>query len=303
MQGVWESDEDEIQIPTPTEMKTLVLNSSRIVALFTVLILFAACQSDTSAPQSLGQFDVKNDLFLAQFDSKTDVDDLHSVAAVATMLADPRFSGVRYHAVAGAYGIQGGLYVPANELFELAFGENWSDAHTDYERALGEVSALVEETLNRGGTVWIADAGQSDFSADIVRQVVKTLPGIDPKERIHVVQHADWNEKVTAPENLAYVKATASYHKIPDGNAVGNGTPGFRTDEPVAWREYVTSSKERQIWELAIVLANRYNAKDGRYNNTAIGGGGMDFSDVAETCWIFGFADLEDAEAFLREFQ
>jgi hypothetical protein len=29
----------------------------------------------------------------------------------------------------------------------------------------------------------------------------------------------------------------------------------------------------------------------------------MDFSDVAETCWIFGFSDLEDAEAFFREFQ
>ena len=278
------------------------MHPSRTVALLSVLIFFVGCQPDTPAPQILGQFNVENDLFLAQFDSKTDVDDIQSVAAVATMLADPRFSEVRYHSVAGAYGIQDGLYVPANELFELAFGSNWSDAHNDYERALGEVSALVTETLNRGGTVWIADAGQSDFSADIVRQVVSTLPGIDPKARIHVVQHADWNEEVTAPENLAYVKATASYHKIPDGNAVGNGTPGFRTDEPVAWREYVTSPKGQQIWELAIAIANRYNAQDGRYDNTAIGGGGMDFSDVSETCWIFGFGDLLDTEAFFREF-
>ncbi|NDV61360.1 hypothetical protein G0Q06_02720 [Puniceicoccales bacterium CK1056] len=273
-------------------------------ALLSLLVLLVGCQSGTPAPapQSLGRFNVEKDLFLAQFDSKTDVDDIQSVAAVATMLADPRFSRVRYHAVAGAYGIQDGLYVPANELFELAFGSNWSDAHTDYERALGEVSALVTETLKKGGTVWIADAGQSDFTADIVRQMEKNLQGIDLKERIHVVQHADWNEKVTAPEKLAYVKVAASYHKIPDGNAVGNGTPGFRTDEPVAWREYVTSSKGQQIWELAITIANRYNAKDGRYDNTAIGGGGMDFSDVSETCWIFGFAGLTDAEAFFREF-
>ncbi|HSH09466.1 MAG TPA: hypothetical protein VK995_03705, partial [Oceanipulchritudo sp.] len=142
----------------------------------------------------------------------------------------------------------------------------------------------------------------SDFTADIVRQVENILPRIDPKERIHVVQHSGWNEEVTAPQKLAYVKATASYHKIPDGNAVGNGTPGFRTDEPVNWREYVKSSKEQQIWELAIAIANRYNAQDGRYDNTAIGGGGMDFSDVSETCWIFGFAGLSDAEAFFREF-
>jgi hypothetical protein len=228
---------------TPPEMKTLVIRASRIVALFPLLLMFGACQSRTPAPQSLGQFDVKNDLFLAHFDCKTDVDDLHSVAAVSTMLADPRFSGVRYHAVAGAYGTQGGLYVPANELFELAFGSNWSDAHTDYERALDEVSARVVETLNKGGTVWIADAGQSDFSADIVRRMKNTLPNIDLKERIHIVQHSEWNEKVTTPEDLAYVKETASYHKIPDGNAVGNGTPGFRTDEPVAWREYITTFK------------------------------------------------------------
>ncbi|HSH10104.1 MAG TPA: hypothetical protein VK995_06920 [Oceanipulchritudo sp.] len=180
------------------------------IALFPLLVLFVSCQSDTSAPQSLGRFSVEKDLFLAQFDSKTDVDDIHSVAAVATILADPRFSEVRYHAVAGAYGIQDGLYVPANELFELAFGSNWSDAHTDYERALGEVSSLVTETLKMGGTVWIADAGQSDFTADIVRQMEAVLPEIDLKERIHVVQHSEWNEKVTTPEKLAYVKATPS---------------------------------------------------------------------------------------------
>lgn len=98
------------------------------------------------------------------------------------------------------------------------------------------------------------------------------------------------------------MKTNASYHKIPDGNGVGNGTPGFRSDEPVAWREYVTSPKGQQMWELAIAIANRYNAQDGRYDNTAIGAGGSDFSDVAETCWIFGFAGLLDAEAFFREF-
>ena len=156
--------------------------------------------------------------------------------------------------------------------------------------------------MNKGGIVWIADAGQSDFTADIVRQMENSLPETDLKERIHMVQHSEWNEEVTTPGKLAYVKATASYHNILNGNAVGNGTPGFRTDEPVAWREYGTSSTEQQIWETAIAIANAYNAQDGRYDNTAIGGGGMDFSDVSETCWIFGFAGLSDTEAFLREF-
>jgi len=80
----------------------------------------------------MGRFDVQRDLYLAHFDLKTDVDDVHSAAAVATMLADPRFAEVRYHAVAGAYGTQEGLYVPANEVFDRAFGEHWSDAHADF---------------------------------------------------------------------------------------------------------------------------------------------------------------------------
>ena len=269
---------------------------------FAFLSFITAGQSYGAAPISLGRFEVDTDLFLAHFDSKTDVDDIQSVAGVATMLADPRFSEVQYHAVAGAYGIQTGLYVPANELFEKAFGTNWSDAHTDYELALSDVSKLVSDTLKRGGKIWIAEAGQSDFSAVIVKRVKATLPEIDPKERIEIVQHSDWNEEVTAPEKLAYVKATANYHKIPDGNGLGNGSPGFRTDAPVEWREYLTEPRLIQLWEMAIAIADRYNAKDGRYDNTAIGGGGLDFSDVSETCWIFGFNDLVDAEAFFREF-
>lgn len=129
----------------------------RLTALVS-LSLHTVCMSDEQpAKESLGRFDTDGDLFLAHFDSKTDVDDIHSVAAVATMLADPRFSSVRYHAVAGAYGIQEGLYVPANELFELAFGSHWSDAHSDYQAALDEVTDLVSKTLELGGKVWITE--------------------------------------------------------------------------------------------------------------------------------------------------
>ena len=128
----------------------------------------------TTPSSKLRNLQLENDLFLAQFDIKTDVDDLHSVAGVATMLNDPRFSDVHYHAVAGAYGTQEGLYVPANELFETAFGSNWSDAHTNYDHALKEVTLLVTNTLEKGGNIWIADAGQSDFSADLVKNIKDT---------------------------------------------------------------------------------------------------------------------------------
>ncbi len=266
------------------------------------LVLLASCTTPTPSSTPIGRFDAANDLFLPQFDSKTDVDDLHSIAAVATMLADARLAGVRYHAVAGAYGIQEGLYVPANELFDAAFGDNWSDAHADRDQALDEVSQLATATLNQGGTIWIAEAGQSDFSAALIERLATALPDLDTKTRIHVVQHSDWNESVTSPESLAYVKEAASYHKIPDGNAEGNGTPGFNTPEAVDWRAHITAPALVRTWDLALDIANQYNGQEERYLNASIAAGGLDFSDTAETCWIFGFDHLENATQFFETF-
>lgn len=272
-----------------------------------IALVIAACLSscvfqEASAADRLGRFDRDKDLYLAHFDVKTDVDDVHSVAAVATMLADPRFSEVRYHAVAGAYGTQKGLYVPAEEVFELAFGEHWSDAHADFDKALDEVTRLSVETLNDGGSIWIADGGQSDFSAALVRNIQELTRDSDTKDRIHIVQHADWNEEVTTVEDLAFVKEFTNYHKIPSGNALGNGSPGFRSEKAIDWQEHVNEAQLQEIWTTAIEIANRYNGVDGRYLNEAIRLGGLDFSDTAETTWIFGFNELADANAFFSEF-
>ena len=189
--------------------------------LFTLMF---SCQNTKHAKSEyLGKFNKDRDLYLAHFDLKTDVDDIQSIAAVATMLADERFDKVTYHAVAGAYGTQSGAYVPANDLFELAFGQNWSDAHGDFNKALDEVSSLASKVINNGGKIWIAEGGQSDFSAALIRKIHNRLPDADIKNSVHIVQHADWNEEVTTPEDLAYVRNVASYHRITDGNTRGNG--------------------------------------------------------------------------------
>jgi hypothetical protein len=246
-----------------------------------------------------GSFDLNKDLLLAQFDCKTDVDDLHTVAALATLLSDSSFAEINFHAVAGAYGMQDGLYVPPNRLFQDAFGDNWTDAHADFEKAVEKVKLIVKPILAKNGDVWIADAGQSDFSAALIKTIQDDLPEIDTKQRFHVVQHSDWNEEVTTPECLQFVKTNADYQKIPDGNAVGNGTPGFRTPENFQLMEYIENSELLKTWNLAIDLANQYNGKEGRYNNEAIAAGGLDFSDLSEFCWIFGLQDIENVKAFL----
>ena len=270
---------------------------------FLIGISLSSCAiQEDPEPDLLGRFDRDKDLYLAHFDLKTDVDDVHSVAGVATMLADPRFFKVKYHAVAGAYGIQEGLYVPAEEVFDLAFGEQWSNAHGAFDEALNEVCSLSIETLNDGGSIWIADAGQSDFSAALLRNIHELIPESNVRDRVHIVQHSDWNEEVTTAEDLAFVKEAASYHRIPSGNAPGNGSPGFRSETAVNWQDYVSDVRLTETWTVAVEIAHKYNGADGRYLNEAIQAGGLDFSDVAETAWIFGFNDLADANDFFEEF-
>jgi hypothetical protein len=167
---------------------------------------------------------------------------------------------------------------------------------------LREVTLLATNTLKASGNIWIAEAGQSDFTAALIRNIKNALPSINTTERIHVVQHSDWNENNTAPDNLNYVKANTSYHKIPDGNAVGNGSPGFKSNEMVNWRDSITHPDLIHIWDMATETANKYNGKENRYNNPAIANGGMDFSDVSETCWIFGFNQLADTKEFFEQF-
>ncbi len=248
------------------------------------------------------RFNEDKDLLIANYDCKTDVDDLHSVAAFATILRLPKYKKLNYHAVAGTYGIQDGLYVPPNDLFQLAFDKNWSDAHANRNRAVLEVTKKAVRTLRKKGQVWIAEAGQSDFTATLIVSIQTEIEDMSVFSRIHVVQHSDWNEEVTSSQGLQYVKTTIDYHKIADGNVVGNGTPGFRTETPLDWRSILKNESVLSLWEMAVELGNQYNGKQGRYKNEAIANGGLDFSDTSEIMYILGYADLVDSNDFFDQF-
>ena len=273
----------------------------------------AAVSADTdtcASAEMIGRFNPQKDLFLAQFDIKTDTDDLHSAAAVATMLAHPGFACVSYAAVSGTYGMQGGAYVDPETLFENAFGDNWVDAHNRKVAAASELAARAGPVLANGGHVWIMEGGQSDVSAETLRQILAASAAAEMASRFHVVQHSDWNEQVTTPEDLAFVQQTADYIKIADGNVVGNGTPGFQTSDVTAWAALLAAEGVGAVWQQTKDLALRHNgsgrtAEDiaiGGYNNQAIGAGGLDFSDASEMAYIFGYESLADVDAFVETF-
>jgi hypothetical protein len=255
------------------------------------------CQTN----QTLGAFRTGADLLIANFDSKPDPDDLYSVAALGTMLNDPRFACVRYVAVAGAYGTQGGQFIPADALFNLAFDDLWLNAHSDRANALDQLTKLALPKLRAGGDVWIMEAGQSDLSAALVERIRGLAPSLDTKTKVHIVQHSQWNEGAATPTALTYVRAHAHYQKIPDGNAVDNGTPGFNTPDPSLWRQVLADQANGPIWAEAKRLATQVNGTTG-YENPSIKAGGFDFSDAAEACWIFGFNGLRNSQAFFETF-
>jgi hypothetical protein len=276
---------------------------SRTILCVALAAIFMACK--TTVPEEISgkyTFNKEKDLLLVQFDCKTDVDDIHTMASLATLLSDSRYSTVKFHVVTGTYGTQEGLYVPPNDLLELAFKNNWTDAHENFTQAVHQVKDLVTKTLKNQGDIWIADAGQSDFSAELIKVLQTAHPEIDILHRIHVVQHSKWNEESTSPDRLQYIKEHTDYQKIPDGNVVGNGTPGFRTPGFTQWKEKITDPGLVEIWQLAIDIANKYNGKDGRYQNEAILAGGLDFSDLSEVCWILGLNDIKDTEHFFGIF-
>lgn len=269
------------------------------IAIAFLLISFNCNAQDMSSPKA-GLFNIDKDLLLGHFDCKTDVDDLQTAAALVTLMSDKKFSKIKYHAVAGTYGIQDGLYVPPNDLFKLAFGDNWTDAHENIANAVEKVKVIAKATLENQGDIWIAEAGQSDFSAELVKAIKADLPAVNISQRIHIVQHSNWNEEVTSPASLDYVRKNTDYQKIPDGNEVGNGTPGFRSSKITKWQEKISNPKLIETWTLAIELSNRYNGNEGRYLNEAIAAGGLDFSDLSEVCWILGLQDIEDTEQFFN---
>jgi hypothetical protein len=276
-------------------MKSKILIGIVVAAVY---MAFITCATEKITKK--GSFNTEKDLLLVQFDCKTDVDDIHTMAALATLMADSCFTNIKFHVVTGTYGIQEGLYVPPNDLLQLAFKGNWTDAHENFNQAVQHVTGLVINTLLNRGNIWIADAGQSDFSAELVKAIRSEHLEIDVMKRIHVVQHSSWNEEVTSPDRLQYAKDHTDYQKIPDGNAVGNGTPGFRSPDFTRWREKITDPKLVEIWQLATDIANKYNGKEGRYNNEAIAAGGLDFSDLSEVCWILGLKEIRDMEEFFN---
>ena len=272
-------------------MKKILISLTIIVS---TLLSFTTMAKDPT-------FNIKSDLLLLNFDLKTDVDDVHTMAALDLILRSPTYKELNYFAVAGTYGVQGGLYVPANNLFNMIFSEHWTDAHEARKTSIIQTTKKIKATLAMGGNIWIAEAGQSDYTQTLL-ETLKSEGITVPKNNIIVVQHSEWNEKETSHDALAYVKENTTYIKIADGNKAGNGSAGFN-EETFASKSLENKKLLSSVtWIKANKISAQYNGINGRYNNKAISNGGIDFSDLSEVIRILDIKNTPDVASFFNQF-
>lgn len=100
------------------------------------------------------------------------------------------------------------------------------------------------------------------------------MPNVDTRTRIHVVQHADWNEDQTTPEALAFAREHTDYIRIRDANAYLNLAGGDSAFEAAA----LAHSRFGTMWRAAF----SYYPPSER----------LDFSDTGELMHILGLGEM-----------
>jgi hypothetical protein len=169
------------------------------------------------------------------------------------------------------------------------------------------IATQAQPILQAGGAVWVQEAGQSNITADWIALLIKNgVAEARIKSNVIVVQHSQWNQKNTHPNDLSYVKAKTTYFKIEDGNRMqekqGTWTPDFTSPDTA----YLIRAKKspnahaRALWsEAERLCADTHTG----YDNPKIKAGGVDFSDVVEDWWIFFDQDrVGDLDAFWNRY-
>lgn len=200
---------------------TMLLRSVVALALFIVSLSASAAYRNNI------------DLISLHYDHAPDRDDGH--ATVAALMVVTKF-GIQPHVVSGAYGQHNDhrYQPPAEQVMQATWGNNWLNAHSNWQNSVNRTATRWIQTINAGGDVYVAEGGQADFTADVVREI-RRQTSINTKTRITVVQHSAWNERMANASDLAYVRAQTDYVKINDGNNE-NGTADLnkRSDSFVA---------------------------------------------------------------------
>ena len=244
--------------------------------------------SPTNLPDSrralpAGSLYEPGDFIALHYDNAPDPDDAH--ATVAGLMVISHF-GLRdvTGVVSGAYGAPvKHVYRPASEaVFQAAWGEEgsaqtWFNAHQHRELSLQRSADIWERTLRNGGRVMVAEGGQSDYTADVIRELARRDSALVLSD-IWVFQHSygpkSFNESQATQADLQYVKRHATYVKVPNGNKT-NDSANLNQKNPAVANRFLASELYGEAWAAAFTYLNPYTRK-------------FDGSDTVELLYILG---------------
>lgn len=202
------------------------------------------------------------------YDVAQDFDDLHAMVAARQVLEK---HGRTAEVIIGTHSyksVDGGDFryrrAAVAELAPQVFGANgYREVAYNFAAHDDAVAAEWDSIILNGGTVVVAEGGPSDFTEDVLRKMNQD------RSMVTVVQHSAWNENMTLPSALAYVKAQTNYIKIADGN-VANSTADLSF--PFTNARANTMRATDPLWSAAFDV----------YDNL------VDFSDTVELLHILG---------------
>jgi len=223
-------------------------------------------------------------LLSLHYDNAPDEDDTHAMVA-GRVLVDT--FGVTAMAINGTYGDgrRGQFNLESVDVFAMAWPDGL-DAFNDTDGSIAAAVSKWSETISNGGTVYVAEGGPSDFTAEVLRE----LP-VDQRSSVTVVQHSDWNENNTDDDNLNFVQDVTNYIRIDDGNQPNNATADLETrSNPTGFIDQALSSVWSESWAAAFDFLNPSNR--------------LDFSDTVEALFILDvpLSRVEDWNDFGDEF-
>ena len=243
-----------------------------------------------AAPESNAiKFNSEKDVISLHYDHAPDRDDGHSAAADRTLLESvfgKEWMAKNVVAVSGAYGNNKHLFDHKSDaVMDAVWNERggWIAADRDWDSAVNSIYKRWQATLTKGGDVYVKEGGQSDVTAAVVERLKQEHPEILTRQRIHVVQHSDWNEKHTTPNALEYVKTHTHYIRIADANRYLNVKGGDAA--------FVKSATAHPLF------GHGWRAAFDYYAPETI----LDFSDTGELLHILGLGEI-GIEEFRKRF-
>lgn len=235
------------------------------------------------------KFNPAKDIIALHYDHAPDLDDGHSATADRVILQSTfgkKWLNKHLIIVSGTYGLNSKTFVSSSDkLMNVVWNGQWISAHHDWKASVQKSVAVWVKTIHKGGLVWIKEGGQSDFTADVIKQIKVKHPQINTKESIICVQHSNWNEDQTTPKLLAYTKENSKYIRIEDANAycvIKRNDPAIVKFVDAA----LSNPTNRKYWEASFIYFPALGEK-----------GYIDYSDTGELMHILGLGKM-DVENF-----